>query len=78
MRNFLLDLQGMNTMRPWPTALAEYLHTHFPEQVVSREWVEGTGDAEVTDRRNQASTAVPAPRPPVVAAGVLPTSLEPA
>jgi len=35
MRNLLLDLQGMNTMRPWRVALAEYLHTQFPDQVVT-------------------------------------------
>ncbi|MCU1537267.1 MAG: dTDP-4-dehydrorhamnose reductase [Humibacillus sp.] len=33
MRNLVLDLQGMNTMRPWRTALAEYLHVEFPELV---------------------------------------------
>jgi dTDP-4-dehydrorhamnose reductase len=33
MRNLVLDLQGMNTMRPWPIALAEYLHTEFAEMV---------------------------------------------
>lgn len=31
MRNLLLDLQGMNTMRLWPVALEEYLRTQFPE-----------------------------------------------
>lgn len=30
MRNRVLDLQGMNTMRPWRTALREYLTTSFP------------------------------------------------
>jgi dTDP-4-dehydrorhamnose reductase len=80
MRNFLLDLQGMNTMRPWPTALEEYLYTQFPEQVVLREWAvdEEAVDTGVADRRNPASATVPAPRPPAVAAGVPPTSLEPA
>lgn len=29
MRNLVLDLQGLNTMRPWPVALEEYLHTAF-------------------------------------------------
>lgn len=33
MRNMVLDLQGMNTMRPWPDALADYLHTEFAELV---------------------------------------------
>jgi dTDP-4-dehydrorhamnose reductase len=33
MRNLVLDLQGMNTMRPWPVALAEYLHTEFADMV---------------------------------------------
>ena len=27
----VLDLQGMNTMRPWRVALAEYLYTEFAE-----------------------------------------------
>ncbi|MCW2700731.1 MAG: dTDP-4-dehydrorhamnose reductase [Blastococcus sp.] len=31
MRNLLLELQGMNTMRPWPVALEEYLRIQFPE-----------------------------------------------
>lgn len=31
MRNLLLDLQGMNTMRPWPVALEEYLRTEFAD-----------------------------------------------
>jgi dTDP-4-dehydrorhamnose reductase len=30
MRNMMLDLQGMNTMRPWDVALEEYLLTAFP------------------------------------------------
>ena len=29
MRNLVLDLQGLNTMRPWPVALEEYLQTAF-------------------------------------------------
>jgi dTDP-4-dehydrorhamnose reductase len=29
MRNMVLDLQGMNTMRPWQVALEEYLMTEF-------------------------------------------------
>jgi dTDP-4-dehydrorhamnose reductase len=33
MRNMALDLQGMNTMRPWPDALTEYLDNHFPELI---------------------------------------------
>ena len=33
MRNMVLDLQGMNTMRPWRQALAEYLHTEFADLV---------------------------------------------
>ena len=33
MRNMALDLQGMNTMRPWPVALAEYLENHFSDLV---------------------------------------------
>lgn len=35
MRNMVLDLQGMNTMRPWPVALEEYLHQEFPALVRS-------------------------------------------
>jgi dTDP-4-dehydrorhamnose reductase len=31
MRNLVLDLQGMNTMREWRVALAEYLRTDFAE-----------------------------------------------
>jgi dTDP-4-dehydrorhamnose reductase len=33
MRNLVLDLQGMNTMRPWREALAEYLTVEFPDLV---------------------------------------------
>jgi dTDP-4-dehydrorhamnose reductase len=33
MRNMALDLQGMNTMRPWPDALTEYLENHFSELI---------------------------------------------
>jgi len=33
MRNLVLDLQGMNTMRPWRVALAEYLQVEFPDLV---------------------------------------------
>jgi dTDP-4-dehydrorhamnose reductase len=33
MRNLHLELQGLNTMRPWQVALAEYLHTQFGELV---------------------------------------------
>ena len=29
MQNLHLELQGMNTMRPWPVALEEYLRVHF-------------------------------------------------
>jgi dTDP-4-dehydrorhamnose reductase len=29
MRNLVLELQGLNGMRPWPVALAEYLQTAF-------------------------------------------------
>jgi len=35
MRNMALDLQGMNTMRPWPVALAEYLENHFSELIAA-------------------------------------------
>lgn len=35
MRNLALDLQGMNTMRAWQTALADYLRTFFPHLVAS-------------------------------------------
>lgn len=31
MRNLMLDLQGMNTMRDWEVALAEYLETAFAD-----------------------------------------------
>lgn len=31
MRNMALDLQGMNSMRPWPEALEDYLLTHFAD-----------------------------------------------
>ena len=34
MRNLVLDLQGMNTMRPWRVALEEYLTVEFPDLVV--------------------------------------------
>lgn len=33
MRNMVLDLQGMNTMRPWEEVIWEYLHTEFAELV---------------------------------------------
>jgi dTDP-4-dehydrorhamnose reductase len=33
MRNMILDLQQMNTMRPWPVALEEYLQVEFPDLV---------------------------------------------
>jgi dTDP-4-dehydrorhamnose reductase len=33
MRNLVLDLQGMNTMRPWREALEEYLHTEFADLI---------------------------------------------
>ncbi len=33
MRNMHLNLQGLNTMRPWQVALAEYLHTEFGDLV---------------------------------------------
>lgn len=33
MRNMVLDLQGMNLMRPWPVALEEYLQRHFADLV---------------------------------------------
>lgn len=33
MRNMALDLQGMNTMRPWPIALADYINTYFPDLI---------------------------------------------
>jgi len=33
MRNMALDLQGMNSMRDWPTALEEYLLTEFADLV---------------------------------------------
>jgi len=32
MRNMVLDLQGMNTMRPWRVAIEEYLTTEFASQ----------------------------------------------
>ena len=35
MRNMALDLQGMNTMRPWPDALEDYIRTYFPDLVAS-------------------------------------------
>jgi dTDP-4-dehydrorhamnose reductase len=35
MRNMVLDLQGMNTMRPWRVALEEYLLTEFRSLVAS-------------------------------------------
>jgi dTDP-4-dehydrorhamnose reductase len=31
MRNMVLDLQGMNTMRHWKVAVEEYLRTEFPD-----------------------------------------------
>ncbi len=33
MRNMMLDLHQMNTMRPWQESLTDYLLTHFPEAV---------------------------------------------
>lgn len=33
LRNLALDLQGMNTMRPWRVALEEYLLAQFPDLV---------------------------------------------
>jgi dTDP-4-dehydrorhamnose reductase len=35
MRNMALDLTGMNTMRPWRIALAEYLENHFSNLVTA-------------------------------------------
>jgi dTDP-4-dehydrorhamnose reductase len=32
MRNYLLDLQGLNTMRPWEESLDEYLLTAFGDR----------------------------------------------
>ena len=34
MRNMALDLQGMNTMRPWQIALADYIETYFADLMV--------------------------------------------
>ena len=36
MRNMMLDLQGLNTMRPWREALAEYLDTAFADLRVTK------------------------------------------
>lgn len=36
MRNFMLDLRGMNTMRPWEGALDEYLRTNFKRYVAEK------------------------------------------
>jgi dTDP-4-dehydrorhamnose reductase len=36
MRNLCLDLQGLNSMRPWPVALREYLGRHFAD--VTKTW----------------------------------------
>ncbi len=36
MQNLHLDLQGLNTMRPWRVALEEYLHVHFGHLVRDR------------------------------------------
>lgn len=33
MRNYVLELQGMNTMRPWHLAIDEYLRTEFADLV---------------------------------------------
>ncbi|MEZ5143110.1 MAG: NAD(P)-dependent oxidoreductase [Acidimicrobiales bacterium] len=33
MRNRVLDLQGMNTMRPWEEALEDYLHSEFADRI---------------------------------------------
>jgi dTDP-4-dehydrorhamnose reductase len=33
MRNMHLELQGLNAMRPWPVALAEYLHAEFGDLI---------------------------------------------
>jgi len=35
MRNMVLELQGMNTMRPWRVALEEYLRTEFASMCVT-------------------------------------------
>lgn len=35
MRNYALELQGMNTMRPWRIALEEYLRTEFADLVTA-------------------------------------------
>jgi dTDP-4-dehydrorhamnose reductase len=43
MRNMALDLQGMNTMRPWPDALTEYLDNHFSELISEPRSVELAG-----------------------------------
>lgn len=36
MRNMALDLQGMNSMRPWQEALEDYLLTHFADLAADR------------------------------------------
>jgi dTDP-4-dehydrorhamnose reductase len=33
MRNFNLELQGMNLMRPWQVALEEYIHNEFSDLI---------------------------------------------
>jgi len=33
MRNRMLDLQGMNTMRPWQEALEDYLRTYYADRI---------------------------------------------
>lgn len=37
MRNLVLDLQGMNVMRPWEDSIADYLHENFSDAPV---WAE--------------------------------------
>ena len=47
MRNMVLDLQGMNTMRPWRVALEEYLRTEFASMCVADAPSQELGTAHV-------------------------------
>jgi hypothetical protein len=51
MRNFVLELQGLNTMRPWQESLEEYLLTAFADRVA------GSGPAAKANRRPVAALA---------------------
>jgi dTDP-4-dehydrorhamnose reductase len=55
MRNLHLELQGLNTMRPWPVALAEYLHT---EVATLGDGVRNTSSIDLVDLSDSERHAV--------------------